>query len=252
MRLARTLVLVGLMAVPRLHAWGQAMPGMTPNSSTMDLDRQIRVFGLADLLEYVPNGTGAVRVDALGWIGGDYNRLYFQLDGEQPFKGVGGQTAVDVTYGRLLTPFWTGLVGGRLEVRGLGSSQRSTRGLLAVGLEGLSPYFFQVEPTLYVSRKGQVSGRFTTSMDLLFTQRLILQPRVETNFAVQGVPELDIGAGVNDVELGARMRYEVRREFAPYLGLVWSRQTGATAGFARSAGEPAARAGIVFGLRMWR
>ena len=237
--------------IPAATVAGQGMGGMTANS-TMDMDRAIRVFALADLFEYVPTGTGSVRADALSWIGGDYHRLYFRLDGEQPFKGAGGETNVDATYGRLLTPFWTGLVGGRLEVRGLGSARRTTRGLLAVGFEGMSPYFFEVEPTLYVSTKGQVTGRFATAVDLLFTQRLILQPRLETNFAVQGVPEVGIGSGINDVELGARMRYEIRREFAPYAGLVWSRQTGATAGIARSEGERVSRAGLVFGARMWR
>ncbi len=233
-------------------AGGQGMPGGIPHTTTMDMDRQIRVFALADLLEYVPNGTGAIRADGLAWIGGDFNRLYFRLDGEQPVRRSDGQTAVDVTYGRLVTPFWTALIGGRVELRGLGSSRRNTRGLLAVGFEGMSPYFFEVEPTLYVSRTGQVSGRFATSVDLLFTQRLILQPRVETNFAVQAVPEIGVGAGVNDVELGARMRYEIRREVAPYLGLVWSRQTGATAGLARAVGESVGRAGLVAGVRMWR
>jgi copper resistance protein B len=159
---------------------------------------------------------------------------------------------VDVTYGRVVSPFWTALVGGRVEMRGLGSAQHNTRGLLALGFEGLAPYWFEMEPMLYVSNKGQVSGRFTTTIELYFTQRLILQPRLETNFAVQQVPELGIGSGVNDVELGARMRYEIRREFAPYVGLDWFRRTGATAGLARSAGEAVKEAGLVAGVRMWR
>jgi copper resistance protein B len=137
-------------------------------------------------------------------------------------------------------------------MRGLGSAQRSTRKLLALGFEGLSPYWFEMEPMLYVSSKGRVSGRFTTSIDLYATQRLILQPRVETNFAVQQVRELGIGAGVNNVELGARMRYEMRRELAPYVGLTWFRRTGASARLARKADEPIRDAGLVFGVRMWR
>jgi copper resistance protein B len=217
-----------------------------------ELDRQIRVFGLADVLEYVPSGKGSVRADALGWIGGDYNRVFLRIDGDQPFAGSGGKTAVDVAYGRLVSPFWTALLGGRVEMRGLGSAQRTTRKLLAFGFEGLSPYWFEMEPMLYVSSKGRVSGRFTTSIDLYVTQRLILQPRVETNFALQQVPELGIGAGVDDVELGARMRYEIRREFAPYLGLTWFRRTGASAGLALKADEPIRDAGLVFGVRMWR
>lgn len=251
-RFARALVSTVLLVGPLGVVQGQGMGGMTPNGATMDMDRQIRVFALADLFEYVPTGTGSVRADGLAWIGGDYNRLYFRLDGEQPFKGPGGETNIDATYGRLLSPFWTGLLGTRLELRGIGSANPTTRGLLAVGFEGISPYFFEVEPTLYISRKGQITGRFATAVDLLFTQRLILQPRFETNFAVQGVPEVGIGSGINDVELGARMRYEIRREFAPYVGLVWARQTGARAGIARDEGDRVSRAGFVFGARVWR
>lgn len=250
-RLVTTLMVSALLLSPAVSVAGQGMGGMTANS-VMEMDRAIHVYALADLLEYVPTGTGSLRVDGLSWIGGDYKRIYFRVDGEQPFKGAGGETNVDAAYGQLLTPFWTGLVGGRLEMRGLGSSRRTTRGLLAIGFEGMSPYFVEVEPTLYVSTKGEITGRFATALDLLFTQRLILQPRLETNIAIQSVPEVGIGSGINDVELGARMRYEIRREFAPYLGVVWARKTGATAGLARSEGERVSRAGLVFGARMWR
>ncbi len=246
------LALATVVLAPMTVADAQGMPGGVPHTTTMNMDSRLRVFSLADLLEYVPGGTGAIRVDGLGWIGGDYNRLYLRLDATQPFRGSGGDTEVDLTYGRLVTPFWTALAGGRVEVRGLGSSRRDTRTLLALGFEGLAPYWFEMEPTFYVSSTGQVSGRFASSIDLYFTQRLILQPRVETHFAVQQVRALGIGSGVNDIELGARMRYEVRREFAPYVGLVWFRRTGATAGLARSAGETVRQAGLVAGVRMWR
>jgi copper resistance protein B len=229
----------------------QTMPGSTPRTTSMELDRKIRVYTLADLLEYVPAGKGSIRADGLAWIGGDYNRVYLRLDGEQPFGGSDGETDIDIAYGRLVSPFWTALLGGRIEMRGFGSARRNTRGLLALGFEGLAPYWLEMEPTLYVSSKGQVSGRFATSVDLLFTQRLILQPRIETNFAIQKVPELGIGSGVNDIELGARMRYEIRREFAPYVGLVWFRVTGGAAPLARRAGEPIREAGLVAGVRMW-
>lgn len=252
------------MSIPRVLAFlaialflpgiaaAQAMPAGEHQMTEMELERKIRVFTLADVLEYVPAGKGSIRADGLAWIGGDYNRAYLRFEGEQAFSGSGGETDLDLSYGRLVSPFWTALLGGRVEMRGLGTAERNTRGLLAVGFEGLAPYWFEMEPMLYVSNKGQVSGSFATSVDVLFTQRLILQPRVETNFAVQKVPELGIGSGINDIELGARMRYEIRREFAPYLGLVWFRRTGATAGLARSAGATVREAGLVVGVRMWR
>lgn len=230
----------------------QSMPGMPPNTTTMDLDRRIRVFALADVLEYVPNGTGSLRIDGLSWIGGDYNRVYFRVDGNQPFRGNDGEVAVDAAYGRLVSPFWTALVGARLEARGLGTSSNQTRALLGVGFEGMSPYFFEVEPTLYVSTKGDVSARFVVATDVLFTQRLILQPRFETHLALQEVPEFGIGSGINDVEFGARMRYEYTRKFAPYVGLSYTRSVGGTTVLARAAGERVKTSAIVFGARLWR
>lgn len=251
-RIRQAACVIALAATPLFGAGAQAAGGMPSHTEVMDLDRKIRVFMLADLLEYVPGSPGSIRGDALAWIGGDYNRVFMRLDGEEPLKGSGGETALDVTYGRLVTPFWTALVGGRVETRRLARAPRNTRGLLAVGFEGLAPYWLEMEPMLYVSKRGEVSGRFSTSVDLLFTQRLILQPRVETNFAVQRVRELGIGSGVNDVEWGGRLRYEFRREFAPYVGLTWFRRVGETAGLARRAGESVREAGVVVGVRMWR
>ena len=244
------MLVICMVAVP---ATGQVMGGGVKNTTSMELDREIRFFALADLLEYVPSGKGSVRLDGLSWIGGDFNRVYFRVDGEQPFDGdEGGETALDATYGRMVSPFWTALLGTRVETRRFGASKRNTRGLLALGFEGLSPYWIEMEPTLYVSGKGKVSGRVASAIDLYFTQRLILQPRVETNFAVQRVPDLGIGSGFNDLELGARMRYEFRREFAPYVGLVWFRKTSGTAVMARAVGDRVGDSGLVFGLRMWR
>lgn len=251
-RVAHAVAFVAAVVLPLAVTGAQGMPGGVPHTTTMDMDRQVRVFGLVDLLEYVPGGEGSIRVDALGWIGGDYNRIYLRLDGEQPLRGAGGEASLDVTYGRLVSPFWSALIGGRVEVRGLGGARSTTRTLLALGFEGLAQYWFEMEPTLYVSDKGQISGRVIAAVDLYVTQRLIFQPRFETHFAVQAVPELAIGSGINDVELGARVRYEMRREFAPYMGLSWFRRTGATAGLARAAGEAARGVSLVVGVRMWR
>ena len=121
-----------------------------------------------------------------------------------------------------------------------------------VGLEGLAPYFFEVEPALFVSYKGDVSARFTGSYDLLLTQRLVAQPRLETNVAVQRVEDWGVGAGLNDIELGLRLRYEIRREIAPYVGVNWTQRYGAAADFARAEGGSASEANVVFGIRLWR
>ena len=228
--------------------------GAASGTEGMSLDRVVRVFLLADQLEYAPAGDEpGVRVEGLGWIGGDYNRLWLRLEGDQPTTaGKSGHTwQADVAYGRLISPFWNALVGARVDTRQW-AGERMTRGLVGVGLEGLGPYWIELEPMLYVSQDGDVSARIAGAFDVLFTQRLILQPRLEVNAAVQAVPEIGVGRGLNDIELGARARYEFSRRFAPYVGVNWHRRTGATAGMARAVGESDGDFSVVAGLRAWR
>lgn len=215
------------------------------------MDNQIHQFLLLDQLEYAPSGIGnPVRYDGMGWIGGDYNRLWLFAEGEHLTAEGEGEAEVQALYGRLVAPFWDALVGVRLDTR-YREGDNQTRGLLTVGLEGLAPYWFEVSPMLFVSQDGDVSARLTTEYELLFTQRLILQPRMELNAALQKVPEFGVGSGLNDVELGTRLRYEIRREFAPYVGINWTRRVGSTADLARAAGEDASNFSVVAGVRMW-
>jgi len=123
--------------------------------------------------------------------------------------------------------------------------------LAVFGLQGLAPYWFEVEPALFVSDKGDVSARLTATYDLLFTQRLILQPRFEFNAALSQTQQFGVAKGLNDVQLGLRLRYEISREFAPYIGLSWQRQFAATADLARAAGETASNVSLIAGLRWW-
>lgn len=254
-RLLAAAAVVQVCALPNAERAGAQMSGSGGGKSatTMGLDRVVRVFMLTEVLEVAPAVEGRpIRLDGTGWIGGDYNRIWFRIDAEQATDGADSDLAGEVNYGRLVSPFWTALAGVRVEsVRG-GERARETRALLALGFEGLSPYWFTMEPSLYVSTAGDISARFSTTFDLLLTQRLILQPRLEAHAAVQKVPEFGIGSGINDVELGARVRYEIRREFAPYLGFFWFRRTGGAAGIARAAGEGVREAGLVAGLRVWR
>jgi copper resistance protein B len=235
----------------------------------MDLDRVIRTFVLAEQLEVHANQPERpVDVELVSWIGGDYRRMFLRLQGEQSTRRSGGaEFQGDVLYGRLITPFWSAVAGARVDTRlrsdvvpvGVGnpSDQRQaggrlTRGMLAIGFVGLAPGWFEVEPTLLVSDKGDVSLEVESSFDLLFTQRLIVQPWVEINAAVQAVPEIGVGSGLNDVEVGARMRYEIRRKFAPYVGVSLLRRTGVTAATTHNVGEQRSVGTIMAGLRIWR
>lgn len=252
---AIALLLVGALPIAREAAAQGAPPGgdHPPHTEGMGLDRTIRTFLLTELLETAPNVPGRpIRLDGTGWIGGDYNRVWLNLDAEQPTSGRELDIRGDVNYGRLVSPFWNALAGVRVEGRRREVGPARTRALLHLGLEGLSPYWFTMEPSLYVSPRGDISARLATTYDLLLTQRLVLQPRLETHAAVQRVPEFGIAPGVNDVELGARVRYEIRREFAPYVGVYWYRRTGGAAAMAREAGEGVRERGVVAGLRVWR
>lgn len=256
--MAGTILLLSLLVLPGLAAAQGTIQGPGRNPPTTGLDLVIRRFLLADVLEYSPASPGnPVTLDGLAWIGGDFHRVWLRADGEQIGVGRTAEFRMDALYGRLVSPFWTAVAGVRLDSRssttGTGASGRRNRAMLALGFQGLSPYWFEFEPTLLVSQQGDVSAQLVTSYDLLFTQRLILQPRLELNAAVQKVPELGIGSGLNDVALGARLRYEIRREFAPYVGVSWLRLTGGTAALARRsrAAESGGGTQVVLGVRMW-
>lgn len=216
----------------------------------MDWGRE--TFALAEVLEFVPDGVGRpARYDLVGWTGGASNRVWAKADGEHGTRNGGGEMEVQLLYGRLITPWWDGQAGVLVDAH-YGEGSTSTRTSLALGLQGLAPGWFEVEPTLFVSQHGDVSASFKASYDLLFTQRLVLQPRLETKVALQEVPEFGVGSGFNDVELGMRMRYEIRREFAPYLGFSWARRLGGTADLAHASGEPVREFSLVAGVRLWR
>ena len=205
---------------------------------------------LLDKVEYAQAAEGGpVSVDATGWYGGAYNRLWFRAEGEQLTHARGGEAEAQLFYGRLVTPYWDALAGVRLDQRWGGQS--GTRAHLAVGVIGLAPMRFEFSPTLFVSQHGDVSARLEAEYQVLMTQRLVAEPELELNAAIQDVPEWGVGRGLNDTELALRIRYEIKREFGPYLGWQWHRRLGSTADLARAEGEPVSEHALVAGLRIW-
>jgi copper resistance protein B len=214
------------------------------------MDSALHGFALADQLEVAPNRDGTpITLDATGWYGGDVNRLWVRVEGDQETESDTGEVEVEAFYGRLVSPFWDALVGVRFD--GRWGDEDATRAHLAIGVQGLAPYGLELEPTLYVSQDGDVSAQLEVEVELLVTQRLVLQPRLEAQVAVQDVPEFGVGSGLADLELGARLRYELRRELAPYVGVAWHRRLGDTADLARAAGEDVSNVSAVAGLRVW-
>lgn len=215
------------------------------------MDKEIYTFVAVDELEYAPGPAGRPMVlSGELWSGGDYNRLWLKADAERSTVRSEGEYEAQALYGRFVASYWDAQVGLRLDARH-GEGETDLRAHLVLGLQGLAPYWFELEPALFVSRDGDVSARLEASYDLLFTQRLILEPELEANLAVQDVPEWGVGSGLSDVELSARLRYEIVRELAPYVGISWHRRVGDTADFVRAAGGDAGEATFVAGVRAW-
>jgi copper resistance protein B len=178
------------------------------------------------------------------WYGDDYNKVWFETEGERVDGEEEGR--VELMWDRIITSWWSVQTGVRQDF-GAGP----TRTWFDLGLQGMSPYFFEIDAAIYVGEQGRTSARFSGEYDLLITQRLILQPELELRLFGKDDPENGIGSGLSDVEVGLRLRYEIRREFAPYVGLHWERKFGRTATFARDEGEDESDIVVVAGLRAW-
>lgn len=198
----------------------------------------------ADLLEWSPDGDH-YGWEVEGWYGGDINRLAFRTEGEGAF-GEGVEAAeVQLLYSRAVGRYTDVQAGLRYDVEPRG------RAYATVGFGTMFPYWFEAEGALFLSEDGDLLGRLESSYDWRLTQRLILQPRAELEFAAQDIPGLGVGSGLSSGELGLRLRYEIRREFAPYIGVNHERRFGDTAGFARNASEDVSSTKFVVGVRAW-
>jgi len=201
-------------------------------------------FNLAEV--QIRDGRDSFRWDGEAWFGGDINRLTVKTEGEGEFGRSVEDAEVQALYSRAIGPYFNLQAGIRYDFK-----PNPSRTYATVGFEGLAPYWFDVEGALFLSDKGDVLGRLEGYYDQRITQRLILQPRAELNFAAQDVPENGIGSGLSDVELGLRLRYEIKREFAPYIGVSYDRRLGDSARFSRAEGEDVGGPSIVVGVRTW-
>lgn len=201
---------------------------------------------LFDQLEWRNTAEGSAAVwDAEAWYGGDDNKLWLRSEGER----VGGATQnarADVLWDHTFARWWGLQAGGRQD---FGSGPGRT--WAAIGMQGLAPYWFATEATFYVGEHGRTAFRLKTEYDLLVTQRLILQPEGEANLYGEADPARQLGSGLSDLQLGLRLRYEVRRQFAPYIGAVWARQFGGTADRVRELGGEPSNVQFVAGIRAW-
>lgn len=202
---------------------------------------------MANIAEYqIRKGRDSYQWDAAAWYGGDINRLWLKSAGEGSVGGSVEAAEVQALYSRAVSPYFNVQGGVRYDLR-----PKPNRAYAVIGVEGLAPSFFDVEGTLFLSSKGELFARAEGYYDQRITQRLILQPNVELNFAAQNSPELGIGAGLSDAEIGLRLRYDIRREFAPYVGVQYSRAFGNTRKYLRAEGEESSGWALLAGIRAW-
>jgi copper resistance protein B len=210
------------------------------------MDREIFAHAIFNELEGRWNGTDTeFRWDGQGWVGTDYDKLWIKSEGTLS-NGRLEDGQQQFLYDRAITTYFDLQGGLRSDI-----DSRPTRNWAAFGIQGLAPYFFDLEVTGFVSGEGHLAAKLEASYDLLLTQRLILQPQIEVNLYSKADPARLIGAGFSDIDTGLRLRYEFSRKFAPYLGVVYEGKFGQTASYAKRAGESTGDFRFVFGLRIW-
>jgi copper resistance protein B len=234
---------------PQLAAdaiWGaEAMRG-SREALRIEQGGQTFLWFLADRAEYqVREDRNGYLWDVQGYYGGDINKFWFKSEGEGSFGEKVESAEVQALYSRAISPWFYLQTGLRQDF----APRDRTYGV--VGIQGLVPYRFEIDAAAFLSDRGDLTARLEGEIDQRITQRLILQPRAEVNLAAQDIPELGIGAGLDTLEIGLRLRYEFAREFAPYVGIEQEWKIGNSADFARAAGEDPSVTNYVVGIRFW-
>jgi len=183
--------------------------------------------------------------EAEGWYGNDTNKLWIRTEGERS-RGKLDDGDLEAFWNHAVATYWGSQLGVRQDI-----GEGPKRTWAAFGVQGLAPYWFELEATGYIGANGRTAARLRGDYELLFTQRLILQPEAEVNLYGKDDPQRRIGSGVSDVQFGLRLRYEFHRQFAPYIGVNWVRRLGTTADHARQDRSPVLDRQIVAGVRIW-
>nr|WP_197703248.1 copper resistance protein B [Sulfurifustis variabilis] len=183
--------------------------------------------------------------DLQAWYGRTYDRAVLKAEGAVD-GGELEEARTELLWGHAIAAYWDAQLGVRHD-----GGEGPNRGWVAFGVQGLAPYWFEVEAAGYLGDDGRSALRLDAAYELLLTQKLVLQPRIEANFYGKRDPERGLGSGLSELGAALRLRYEIRREFAPYVGIDWVRKSGETEDFARAAGEDAEDTRLVAGVRFW-
>lgn len=189
-------------------------------------------------------GTGQAW-EARGWVGTDMHKLRLRSEGER-VRGHTESADIEVLYGHPVSRWWDVVAGVRHDI-----APGADQDFAAIGVTGMAPYKFEIEATAYIGTSGQTAARVEAEYELLLTNRLILQPLVEAQWHGKDDASRGIGSGLGKIEAGLRLRYEVTRKFAPYIGLVHERSFGGTADLRRDEGEPTEDTRVIAGVRLW-
>ncbi|MFV8782659.1 copper resistance protein B [Microbulbifer sp. SA54] len=181
-----------------------------------------------------------------GWYGGDRNKLYLEAEGEREVGGKTESARLEVFWNRAVRSYWDLQLGIRHDF-----NPAESRSFAAAGFQGMTPYGIETDLTAYVSEDGDASWRLEIERSFHFSQRLELEPRLETDFSFAEVPAYNVGDGFTGIELGLRLRYMITPKFAPYLGVSWERKLGDTADLVRSDGAETEFTFAVVGFRFW-
>ncbi|MBN7135583.1 hypothetical protein A7A76_12580 [Lysobacter enzymogenes] len=246
---------MGHAAAPRAQAPREPIPAVTdadraaafpPISLHMQHAPEFNRMVVINRLEAVDADRGSAQAwEGQAWFGSDTDRLWLRSEGERE-RGRTESANLEALYGRAISPWWDVVAGVRHDFR----PQRG-QSWAAFGVQGLSPYKFEVSATAYLGERGQTALNLEAEYELLLTNRLILQPLVEVEFYGKDDPRRETGAGLSTAEAGLRLRYEISRKFAPYVGLSWERAFGDTADYRRAHGERVEDTRLVAGVRLW-
>lgn len=192
------------------------------------------------------DGGDGYLVDGQAWYGGDIDKVWLKTELEGEFEHGIDEAEVQALWSRAINPWFDVQAGVRYDAR-----RGADRGHLVLGVQGLAPYWWELDAAVFVSTKGDVTARFEAEHDVRVTQDLILQPRAEIDFSLQDVPELALGSGMTNAALGARLRYHLTQTFSPYVGAEYDRAFGETARRQRLEGESVGGWSLLFGVRAW-
>jgi len=191
------------------------------------------------------NGPDPVVWDAQLWVGQDLNKFWLKTEGEYVDDEL-EEAEVQALYSRAIAPYWDLQIGWRHDFR-----PKPNRDWLVLAIEGLAPYFFEVNAAVFVGESGQISASIEAEYEIMLTQQWVLSPEVEIAAFTKNDEELEVGSGLSGMDLGLRLRYEITREFAPYIGVNWTKKFGQTASYAREHDEDTSDVQVVAGIRVW-